>query len=100
MVIKGAGAGKPTIRGIYRGVLYLGVTNNLLRRVREHKENNIDGFSKKHRIHNLVYYEVHDDINKAIGREKQMKKWRREWKVRLIEEFNPEWRDLYYDLIG
>jgi len=80
------------------GVLYIGVRNNLLRRVREHKNNIVDGFTKKRGVHNLVYYEEYDDILKAISREKQLKKWEREWKVRLIEEFNPEWRDLYYDL--
>jgi len=80
------------------GVLYLGVTNNLLIRVSEHKDNIIDGFTQKRGVHNLVYYEEYDDIRKAISREKQLKKWEREWKVRLIEEFNPEWRELYSEL--
>jgi len=81
-------------------VLYIGVTNNLLRRVCEHKNNIVDGFTQKRGVHNLVYYEAHDNVNKAITREKQIKKWKREWKIRLIEEFNPEWKDLYFDLIG
>jgi len=80
------------------GFLYLGVTNNLLRRVREHKDNIVDGFTQKRSVHNLVYYEEYDDIRKAISREKQLKKWEREWKVRLIEEHNREWKDLYSEL--
>ena len=80
------------------GVLYIGVTNNLLRRACEHKNNIVDGFTQKRVVHNLVYYEEYDDIHKAISREKQLKKWARKWKVRLIEEFNPEWRDLYSEL--
>jgi putative endonuclease len=80
------------------GILYLGVTNNLLRRARKHKDNIVDGFTQKRGVHNLVYVEEYDDIRKAISREKQLKKWEREWKVRLIEEFNPEWKDLYSEL--
>ena len=80
------------------GFLYIGVTNNLLGRVREHKNNIVDGFTQKRGVHNLVYYEKYDDIRKAISREKQLKKWAREWKVRLIEEYNREWRDLYSEL--
>ncbi|MHC4397851.1 MAG: GIY-YIG nuclease family protein [Planctomycetota bacterium] len=82
------------------GAFYIGVTNNLLRRVFEHKNNIVDGFTRKRGVHNLVYVEGYDDIRKAITRENQMKKWSREWKVKLIEEFNPEWRDLYFDLNG
>jgi putative endonuclease len=81
------------------GALYIGVTNNLINRVCKHKNNSIDGFTKYRDIHNLVYFEEHNNIHKAIAREKQMKKWRRQWKVRLIEELNPQWRDLYPDLI-
>ena len=60
----------------------------------------IDGFTKKHAVYALVYYEITNDINSAIAREKQIKKWNREWKIRLIEKHNPEWRDLYKDLIS
>jgi len=81
------------------GALYIGVTNDLISRVCKHKNNNIDCFTKNRGIHNLVYFEEYDNIYKAITREKQMKKWNREWKVRLIEESNPQWRDLYPDLI-
>ena len=80
------------------GDIYIGVTDDLLRRISEHKNNSIDGFTKNSGIHNLVYYKEQDNIHKAITREKQIKRWKREWKVKLIEEFNPEWRDLYFDL--
>jgi len=70
----------------------------LIKRTWEHKNNIIEGFTKKYNVHNLVYYEVTNDINSAITREKQMKKWNRQWKIELIEKRNPEWRDLYYDL--
>lgn len=80
------------------GALYIGVTNNLIRRVGKHKNNSIDGFTKNRGIHNLVYYEEYDNIHKAIAREKQLKKWKRQWKIRLIEQSNPTWRDLYPDL--
>ncbi len=81
------------------GTLYLGVTNNLLKRAYEHKNNLVDGFTKKYNIHRLVYYEETGDVNSAITREKQMKKWKRKWKMELIEKFNPDWKDLYEDLI-
>ena len=81
------------------GTLYIGVTNNLLKRVHEHKNNTIGGFTKKYDVHNLVYYEEHNDIGKAITREKQMKKWKRQWKIELIERSNPQWRDLFYGLV-
>jgi len=82
------------------GTLYIGVTNNLLKRVYEHKSGLVEGFTKKYVIHVLVYYEQHEDINEAIMREKQLKKWRRDWKIRLIERNNPQWVDLYYGLNG
>jgi len=72
------------------------VTSDLLKRIYEHKQNLIDGFTKKYNVHTLVYYETHNDIREAITREKQIKKWNRKWKMRLIEEMNSEWRDLYY----
>ena len=80
------------------GALYIGVTNDLIGRVSEHKNNSIDGFTKSRGIHTLVYYEEFDDIRKAIAREKQLKKWPRQWKIRLIEKDNLEWKDLYPDL--
>ena len=78
-----------------RGALYVGITNNLKRRIYEHRNNLIEGFSKKYNIHNLVYYQETNDINVAILREKQLKKWKRFWKFRIIEEMNPHWEDLY-----
>jgi putative endonuclease len=77
------------------GTLYIGVTSDLPKRVYEHKHGIIDGFTKKYNVHILVYYEAHDNIEEAITREKQIKKWERAWKMRLIEEMNPEWDDLY-----
>jgi len=78
--------------------LYIGVTNNLIRRVCEHKNKTIDGFTKKYCVDKLVYYEETNDVKSAIVREKRMKKWRREWKINLIKKFNPYWKDLYYNL--
>ena len=80
------------------GTIYIGVTNNLKRRVGEHKEDLIEGFTKKYRIHSLVYFESYNDIKDALTREKRLKKWNREWKIKLIEEMNPDWCDLYNDL--
>jgi len=76
------------------GTLYIGVTNNLIRRIYEHKNNLVDGFSKKYSCHKLVYYEQCVDINAAISKEKQLKKWRREKKEDLIKTMNPSWKDL------
>jgi len=72
------------------GTLYIGVTNNLLKRVYEHKNDLIGGFTRKYSVHNLVYYEAYSDIYDAIAREKRMKKWERRWKINLIEKSNPE----------
>jgi putative endonuclease len=80
------------------GVLYTGVTSNLISRIYQHKNNLSDGFSKKYFVHKLVYSEQHSDINEAILREKQIKKWNRDWKIRLIEGSNPSWNDLYDDI--
>ncbi len=77
------------------GTLYLGVTNDLARRVFEHKSKAVPGFSARYGVDRLVWYEPHDRIDEAIAREKAIKKWRRAWKVALIEEMNPEWVDLY-----
>ena len=76
------------------GTLYIGVTSNLVQRTWQHKEGQVEGFSKKYGIKNLVYFEVHETAESALTREKQMKKWERAWKIRLIERNNPEWRDL------
>jgi len=81
------------------GTLYTGVTSNLIKRVWEHKNNAVDGFTKKHSVHNLVWYELHETMNYAITREKAIKNWKREWKVKVIEEGNPTWVDLYYSII-
>ena len=82
------------------GTLYIGVTSNLTKRVWEHKNDLADGFTKKYGVHNLVYYELHDTMPEAIAREKQMKRWYRGWKLRIIEMMNPDWRDLWMDLDG
>jgi len=81
------------------GTLYTGVTNNLVRRVWEHKNELVEGFTHRYEVHHLVYYELHEDIESAITREKQIKKWRRIWKLNLIEEKNPEWKDLYRSIL-
>ena len=81
-----------------QGTLYIGVTSDLKKRVYEHKNDLIDGFTKKYQVHKLVYCESTDDVKAAIQREKQLKKWKRQWKIDLIEEDNPEWRDLNDDL--
>ena len=80
------------------GTLYIGVTSDLPKRVYEHKQDLIDGFTKKYNVHALVYYEAHENIEEAITREKQIKKWERAWKMRLIEEMNPLWDDLYHQI--
>ena len=81
------------------GTLYIGVTNNLARRVFQHKNDFIEGFTKKYGIHMLVYYEECHDIESAIQRERRMKKWNRQWKIKRIEQQNPEWRDLYEEVV-
>ena len=77
------------------GTLYLGVTNDLVRRIHEHKTKVVPGFTAQYGVTRLVWYEVYEDPINAITREKDIKKWRRDWKIRLIEEENPEWLDLY-----
>jgi putative endonuclease len=77
------------------GTLYIGVTSDLEGRMSEHIQNLVPGFTAKHRVHHLVYYEMHDSMEPAIKREKQLKKWNRLWKLRLIDETNPEWLDLF-----
>lgn len=78
------------------GTLYVGVTNNLTRRVLEHKEGSVSGFTKKYHIHTLVYFEETGDIGAALLREKQLKRWKRSWKIDLIEKENPDWNDMTY----
>jgi len=75
------------------------VTNDIAKRVYEHKNNLVDGFTKKYSVHCLVYFEVCEDVRVAIQREKNIKKWRRRWKIELIEKNNPNWRDLYFEVI-
>ena len=81
------------------GTIYTGVTSDLPSRVWQHKNNFIEGFTAKFNLHKLVYFERHENIKSAIKREKQIKKWRRKWKLQLIEEENQEWRDLYEEII-
>lgn len=77
------------------GTLYIGVTNDIVRRIHEHKSKVVAGFSKRYSVDRLVWFEIYDDPITAITREKELKKWRREWKIRLIEKQNPQWIDLY-----
>jgi len=80
------------------GTLYVGVTSDLIKRIWEHKNNIVKGFTQRYGVHMLVWYEIHEDMITAIAREKAIKKWRRHWKLELIERINPDWRDLYVDL--
>ena len=80
------------------GTLYVGVTNDLARRIYEHKSKQVRGFTSRYKVDMLVWYETYNDVNEAIAREKQLKKWERRWKRELIETLNPAWKDLYFDL--
>ena len=82
------------------GTLYIGVTSKLVQRIWQHKNKLVKGFTNKYNVNKLVYYEMHANAESAITREKQMKKWRRAWKIRLIEEKNPEWKDLYNNILS
>ena len=82
------------------GTLYVGITDDLPRRIYEHKEGLVEGFTKKYGVKDLVYFEQTSDPLSAITREKQIKKWNRAWKIRLIQKNNPEWKDLYDEIIG
>ena len=82
------------------GTLYVGVTSDLIKRVWEHKNDMIEGFTKTYRVHSLVWFEQHESMESAILREKAIKEWKRAWKVELIEESNPKWQDLYDTLLG
>ncbi len=80
------------------GTIYTGVTSNLAQRVWQHKNNFIEGFSNRYDTHTLVWYEIHETMEAAITREKRLKNWKREWKLKLIERDNPQWKDLYPEL--
>jgi putative endonuclease len=80
------------------GTLYTGVTNNVLKRSWEHMNDVIEGFTKRYGVHRLVWFEMHEDVNVAIAREKQIKGWNRAWKIRMIEKDNPGWSDLYWKI--
>jgi len=81
------------------GTLYTGVTSNLVQRIWQHKSNLVEGFTKKYGVHTLVWFEPHATMESAIGREKAIKEWHRAWKLKLIESTNPQWRDLYEDIV-
>jgi len=82
------------------GTLYVGITNDIIKRVFQHKNDEVEGFTAKYKIHHLVWYESCLDVREAIAREKQLKKWNRKWKLALIEKSNPQWRDLYNEVTG
>jgi putative endonuclease len=81
------------------GTLYIGVTSNLVKRIWEHKNNMVEGFTKRYNVHRLVWYELHESMNSAIIREKRLKNWKRKWKLELIERGNPEWLDLFNKIV-
>lgn len=81
------------------GTLYIGVTSDLVKRVWEHKNNMVEGFSKRYSVHQLVWYELHGSMESAILREKRLKDWKRSWKLNLIERMNPHWQDLYDSIV-
>jgi putative endonuclease len=80
------------------GTLYIGVTSDLVKRIWEHKNNMVEGFTKQYNVHLLVWYELHESMESAIIREKRLKNWKRKWKLELIERSNPKWLDLYYTI--
>jgi putative endonuclease len=82
-----------------KGTLYVGVTSDIIKRIYEHKNDLVEGFTQRYTIHKLVYFEATESIESTIMREKQLKKWNRAWKINLIEKTNPAWNDLYPDLI-
>jgi len=81
------------------GTIYIGVTSDLVKRIWEHNNNLVEGFSKRYGVHQLVWYELHENMESAIRREKQLKEWKRHWKLKLIEDTNPNWLDLYPNII-
>jgi putative endonuclease len=82
------------------GTLYVGMTSDIVRRVWQHREGSVDGFTKRHDVKRLVWFEVHDDVMAAIAREKQIKKWNRSWKIELVQANNPHWQDLFEGFTG
>jgi putative endonuclease len=81
------------------GTLYVGVTSNLVKRIWEHKNNMVEGFTKRYGVHQLVWYELHASMESALAREKRLKDWKRAWKLELIEKKNPDWQDLYSTIV-
>ena len=81
------------------GTLYTGVTSNLVKRVWEHKNDMVVGFTKRYSVHRLVWYELHENMESAILKEKRIKGWKRAWKLQLIESDNPNWQDLYHNIV-
>lgn len=81
------------------GTLYVGVTSNLVKRIWEHKNNMVEGFTKRYGVHRLVWYELHASLESALAREKRLKDWKRAWKLELIEKNNPDWQDLYSTIV-
>ncbi len=81
------------------GTLYVGVTSNLVQRIWQHKNDLVDGFTNRYGVHRLVWYEIHETMESAMGRERALKEWKRAWKVRLIERTNLAWRDLYEEIV-
>jgi putative endonuclease len=81
------------------GTLYIGVTSDLVKRIWEHKNDMVEGFTKRYGVHHLVWYELHENMESAIQREKRLKDWKRAWKLELIESDNPNWKDLYYTIV-
>jgi putative endonuclease len=81
------------------GTIYIGVTSDLIKRLWEHKNNLVEGFTKRYAVHDLVWYEMHESMEAAINREKRLKEWKRGWKIELIERSNPTWQDLYETII-
>ena len=81
------------------GTLYTGVTSNLVNRIWQHKNHVVEGFTSKYDVTILVWYEAHETMDSAICREKSIKNWKREWKIKTIENMNPQWKELYYDLL-
>ncbi len=81
------------------GTLYIGVTSDLVKRIWLHKNNMVEGFTKRYSVHLLVWYELHESMESAITREKRLKNWKRQWKLKLIESSNPEWQDLYHRIV-
>ncbi len=82
-----------------KGTLYIGVTSNLVKRIWEHRNDLVEGFTERYGVHNLVWYELHESMESAIQREKRLKEWKRRWKMQTIEKVNPNWEDLYHRIV-